>query len=227
MKKKLKKNSSQCLFQANLLRSLKTISLRAERRTSSQSSSSRQSIQKTLGKISSGSTSSLKTCENPKMTLKKSSNFSKNSLKISNSNTVLNTTDTKLIKSQIECKFKDILYKSNILKDKQKFLKEFESQVAVKNNEIQEKQIEINIQKMCLDKIVAGIIVSGIIDDLIWDSVFLSLKRQRISLNTRKQACLSTLDKIKKPFEQLNNIKVCLGKNLCNARRTPIPNFKN
>lgn len=86
-------------------------------------------------------------------------------------------------------------------------LSENESQLKKKQKEILKKERQIYVQKSGISRIVAEVVASGIINEIVWNVVFGGLKKDEVSLNSRKHACRTALNKMKNSVGRLECMK--------------------
>lgn len=194
----IRKKSRDCV-QADMHRSLKIISLRAQRINKSNDFDTihKPTGSRLLTSIKSSSTSSSRPnlSQHPRNS---SSILSENkphnivfSLKSSRTNSIpsLNTSRIGLKNSKIQEKIAQN-------QGKEIYLKGLEAKIKKLKKTTLKKQREVNIQQIGCRRIVAEVIVKGVIEDIIWQSILEDMRKKEIIMSTRKNACINALKKL-------------------------------
>lgn len=206
-----RRRSNQCL-QADMCRSLRTISLRAQRidRIKDNDHQTRGSLELTAVKSCTNIIEKQRLKQIPRST---SGSITNRMSKVSEFNKTLSPVSrVKVLGSSkkmtvVEAKKQEIDKKLSILKEKEVYLKTLEGKVKKSQRYEANKRREVDILKLACESIVAEVIAKGIICDLIWDVVFRDMRMREIGLESRRQACLTALNKMKIFVERLERMK--------------------
>ncbi|OMJ82414.1 hypothetical protein SteCoe_16889 [Stentor coeruleus] len=205
-----RKKSNECL-QADMCRSLRTISLRAQRIAGLKENDhqSRGSLELTGAK---SYANIIKKQRQNQITRSTSGSINRIS-KITEFNKPLSPMNKKKVlrnnKKLTTCEVKkqEIEKKLSKLKEKEAYLKNLEGKVRNSTRNEANKRREVDILKKASEMIVAEVIAKGIVYDIIWNVIFNGMRMREVNLESRKQACLTALNKMKIFVERLERMK--------------------
>ncbi|OMJ89532.1 hypothetical protein SteCoe_8337 [Stentor coeruleus] len=201
-----RKKSKDCV-QADMHRSLKIISLRAQRINKSNDFDTihKPTVSQLLTSVKSSSIASSRfnLGQHPR---NNSSIISENkfhdivySLKSSRTNSI-----PSLSTSQISLKNSELKEKIRQNQEKEIQIKELEAKIKKLKKNVMKKSREVDVQQIGCGRIVAEVIVKGIIEDIVWQAILEDIRKKEISMNTRKNACVCALNKMKSIMVKLD-----------------------
>jgi hypothetical protein len=199
------KTKSQVLIENNLKRSLRIIDLKTFKGLSRKPQKDLKSLESTAGRtVSRGSNSkNSRSCK---------SSFSLTRKITETPEDFSNQIEERQEKHEKFERHQRIAEKEKILNEKEAAFKELEKKTRKIEKEVKKKEREAEIYTSACNRMIAESLSKGIIEDLIWEVMFRSLKKEQLSIISRKNACLTALAKMKKAVKQIETMKRSMEK---------------